>query len=97
MKTLCISVEKQFTHMFWMYNNNGEALINFEHQCPTVQNKQDAKYKDSSFKDAKWKEIAGILCLPKEDVIQKWKSLRDTFLRQNKKIKCQIQKWGWLK
>ena len=44
--------------------------------------KQDAKYKDSNYKDAEWKEIAEILCLTKEDVIKKWKSLRDTFVRQ---------------
>ena len=34
------------------------------------------------------KEIAEILCLTKEDVIQKEKSLRDTFVRQkNRKLK----------
>ena len=38
-------------------------------------------YKDSSYKDAKWKEIAEILHLTKEDVIKKWKSLRDTYAR----------------
>ena len=36
----------------------------------------------SNYKNAKWKEIADILCLTKEDVIKKWKSLRDTFMRQ---------------
>ena len=39
------------------------------------------------------KEITEILCLNKEDVIKKWKSLRNTFVRQ----KHQIQMWGWLK
>ena len=59
----------------------------------TLWDKQDAKYKDSNYKDAKWKEIAEILCLTKEDVIKKWKSLRNTFVRQ----KNQFQKQGWLK
>ena len=43
-------------------------------------------YKDSSYKDVKWKEIAEILHFTKEDVIKKWKSLRDTYVR-HKNIK----------
>ena len=58
----------------------GEALVNLVHQYPTLWDKQDMMYKDSSYKDAKWKEIAEILHLTKEDVIKKWKSLRDTLL-----------------
>ena len=38
-------------------------------------------YKDSNYKEAKWKEIVEILHLTKEDVIKKWKSLRDTYVR----------------
>ena len=38
-------------------------------------------YKDSSYKEAKWKEIAEILHLNKEEVIRKWKSLRDNYVR----------------
>ena len=67
----------------------GKALINLVCQYPTLWDKQDTKYKDSNYKDAKWMEIAEILSLTKEDVIKKWKSLRDTFMRQKKK---QIQK-----
>ena len=45
-------------------------------------------YKDSSYKEAKWKEIAEILHLKKEEVIRKWKSLRDTYVRhKNSKSK----------
>ena len=43
-------------------------------------------YKDISYKEAKWKEIVEILHLNKEDVIKKWKSLRDTYV-QHKNIK----------
>ena len=64
-----------------------EALINHVWQYPALWDKQDAKYKDSNYKNAKWKETAEILCLTKEDVIKKWKSLRDTFMRQKKKKK----------
>ena len=71
----------------------GEALIDLVCQYPALWDKQDAKYKGSSYKDAKWQEIAEILCLPKEDAIKKWDSLRDTFVRQKKH---QIQKWAWL-
>ena len=49
----------------------GEALLDLVHQYPALWDKQDAKYKDRNYKDAKWKEIAEILCLPKEDVIKK--------------------------
>ena len=59
----------------------GEALIDLVCQYPTLWDKQDMMYKDSSYKDAKWKEIAEILHLTKEDVIKKLKSLRDTYVR----------------
>ena len=66
----------------------GEALINLVQQYPTLWDKQDMMYKDSSYKEAKWKEIAEILHLNKEEVIRKWKSLRDTYVRhKNNKSK----------
>ena len=68
----------------------GEALIDLVCQYPALWDKQDPMYKYSNYKDAKWEEITEILCLDKEDVIKKWNSLRDTFVRQ----KNQIQKWG---
>ena len=64
----------------------GEALIDLVHQYPALWDKQDAMYKDSNYKEAKWKEITEILHLNKEDVIKKWKSLRDTYVR-HKNIK----------
>ena len=36
----------------------GEALINLVCQYPALWDKQDAMYKDSNYKEAKWKEIA---------------------------------------
>ena len=39
----------------------GEALINLVCQYPALWDKQDGMYKDSSYKDDKWKEIADIL------------------------------------
>ena len=60
----------------------GEALINLVHQHPTLWDKQGAMYKDSNYKEAKWKQIAEFfLHLNKEDVIKKWKSLMDTYVR----------------
>ena len=59
----------------------GEALINLVHQYPALWDKQDTMYKDSNYKEAKWKEITEILHINKEDVIKKWKSLRDTYVR----------------
>ena len=49
----------------------GEALIDLVSQYPALWDKQDAMYKDSNYKEAKWKEITEILCLTKEDVIKK--------------------------
>ena len=66
----------------------GEALINLVRQYPVLWNKQDMMYKDSSYKEAKWKEIMEILHLNKEEVIRKWKFLRDTYVRhKNNKSK----------
>ena len=80
----------------------GEALINFVRQYPALWDKQDMMCKDSSYKDAKWKEIAEVLHLTKEDVIKKWKSLRDTYVA-HKNIKSKSgdglsqcrQKWKY--
>ena len=36
----------------------GEALINLVQQFPALLDKQDPKYKDYNYKDAKLKEIA---------------------------------------
>ena len=95
-KTLCISVEKKFSlqkpfvytvHTAFEFTAKmGEALIDLVHQYPTLWDKQDVMHKDSNYKEAKWKEITEILCLTKEDVMKKWKSLRDIFVR-HKKIK----------
>ena len=84
-KTICV----YSSHNFWISEfttTMGEALINLVHQYPAVWDKQDMMYKESSYKDAKWKEIAEMLHLTKEDVIKKWKSLRDTYVR-HKNIK----------
>ena len=51
-----------------------EALINLVHQYPALWDKQPTKYKDSNYKDARWREIAEILSVPKDDAIKKWKS-----------------------
>ena len=95
-KTLCISMEKKFlfqkpfvytVHTAFEFSAKmGEALINLGCQDPALWDKQDAMYKDSNYKEAKWKEITEIIYLTKEDVIKKWKSLRDTFVR-HKNIK----------
>ena len=53
----------------------GESLIDLVHQYPAQWNKQNSKYKDSNYKDAKWRKIAEMLDVPKDDAIKKWKSL----------------------
>ena len=60
----------------------GEALIDLVRQYPALWDKQHSKYKDSNYKDARWREISEILNVPKDDAIKKWKSLRDTYVRQ---------------
>ena len=60
----------------------GESLIDLVRQYPALWDKQNSKYKDSNYKDAKWREIAETLGVPKDDAIKKWKSLRDTYVRQ---------------
>ena len=87
LKTLCISMEKQFLHWKTVHTASEctttmeEPLFDLVHQYPAPWDKQDAMYKESNYKDAKWQEIAELLCLTKEDVTKKWKSLRDTFMR----------------
>ena len=79
-KTICVGS----SHSFWISEfttTMGEALIDLVWQYPTPWDKQDIMYKDSSYKEAKWKKIAEILHLNKEEVIRKWKSLRDTYVR----------------
>ena len=49
----------------------GESLIDFVHQYPALWDKQNSKYKDSNYKDAKWREITETLGVPKDDAIKK--------------------------
>ena len=67
----------------------GESLIDLVCQYPALWDKQNSKYKDSNYKVAKWREIAEILGVPKDDAIKKWKSLWDTYVR-HKNIKAKI-------
>ena len=62
----------------------GEALIDLVRQYPALWDKQHSKYKDSNYKDARWREISEILNVPKDDAIKKWKSLRDTYVYSSK-------------
>ena len=61
----------------------GKTLIDLVCQYPVLWDKQDAKYNDSNYKEAKWKEITEILCLNKDDVIKKWKIFEGHFCRQS--------------
>ena len=91
-KTTCVDS----SHSFWISEfttTMGEALIDLVWQYPSLWDKQDMIYKNSSYKDARWKEIAEILHLTKEDVIKKWKLLRDTYVR-HKNIKSKSGD-GW--
>ena len=84
-KTICLYSSKSF----WVYRfttTMGEVLIDLVSQYPAQWDKQDAMYKDCNYKEAKGKEIMEILHLNKEDVIKKWTSLRDTYIR-HKSIK----------
>ena len=65
----------------------GESLIDLVCQYPALWDKQNAKYKDSNYKDVKWRETAEILGVPKDYGIKKWKSLQDTYVR-HKNIKA---------
>ena len=62
-KNICI----YSSHSFWVYKFTtvGEALIDLVHQYPALWDKQDAMYKDTNYKEARWKEIAEILHLNK--------------------------------
>ena len=64
----------------------GEALIDLYISTLLYGTSRMACTKIVANKDAKWKEIMEILHLNKEDVIKKWKSLRDTCVR-HKNIK----------
>ena len=50
----------------------GESLIDLVRQYPALWDKQNSKYKDSNYKDAKWREIAEALGVPKDDAIKKY-------------------------
>ena len=67
------------TRLFFIFEfestRMGESLIDLVCQYPALWDKQNSKYKDSNYKDAKWREIAEILGVPKDDAIKKWKSL----------------------
>ena len=85
--TMHIFAGEHFKHICFEFveargRKMGEALIDLVHQYPALWDKQHTKYKDSNYKDARWRESAEILSVPKDDAIKKWKSLRDTYVRQ---------------
>ena len=87
-KNICVGS----SHSFWISEfttTMGEAL---NWPCTTVSllygTSKILCTKIVAIKEAKWKEIAEILHLNKEEVIRKWKSLRDTYVRhKNNKSK----------
>ena len=65
------------------------------HQYPTLWDKQNSKYKDSNYEDAKLREIAETLGVPKYDAIKKWKSLRDTYVRHKNGLSDSKPRWKY--
>ena len=80
-KSVCIYSSHSFEFSSFYNMTMREALIDLVHQYPVLWEKQDMMYKDSSYKEVKWKEIVEILHLNKEEVIRKFKSLRNTCVR----------------
>ena len=93
-------LEKVFhflTQLFFIFEfestRMGESLINLVCQYPALWDKQNSKYKDSNYKNVKWRGNWWNLGVPKDDAIKKWKSLQDTCVRHKK---YQSKKWWWL-
>ena len=78
----------QFTQLLSLqvHKNNGRSINQPCTSVPCSMGQAGCHYKDSNYKEAKWKETVEILHLTNEDVIKKWKSLRDTYVR-HKNIK----------
>ena len=68
----------------------GESLIDLVRQYPALWDKQNSKYKDSNFKDAKWREIAETLGVPKDDANQEME-ITTRYICQAEKY--QTKKW----
>ncbi|KAL4135497.1 hypothetical protein QTP88_007103 [Uroleucon formosanum] len=63
-----------------------ELLISEVQKHSFLWNKWDKKYRDRYTTEKAWNDIAIKLKLDKEDIKKKWRSLRDTFLKEKRKI-----------
>ncbi|CAH0593990.1 unnamed protein product [Chrysodeixis includens] len=64
-----------------------EKLISEVEKRPLLWDRFDNDYSNRSAMDAEWQKIADILSRDKNYVKNKWRNLRDQFIRENKKVK----------
>uniref|UniRef100_A0A2H1X075 SFRICE_030213 n=1 Tax=Spodoptera frugiperda TaxID=7108 RepID=A0A2H1X075_SPOFR len=63
-----------------------ETLIEEVAATPALWNRYDNNYNRAAM-DAEWARIAGLLGKEKDFIKQKWRNLRDQFIRESKKVK----------
>ncbi|XP_031330383.1 transcription factor Adf-1-like [Photinus pyralis] len=86
-----------------MENIDVELLISLVRLKPYLFNKGDKRYKDLVLKENAWKEIADTLNSTVPQIVKLWKSLKDRFGRERKKIKIipsgsaagERTNWAW--
>ncbi|XP_026725778.1 transcription factor Adf-1-like [Trichoplusia ni] len=64
-----------------------EKLISEVEKRPLLWDRFDNDYSNRAAMDAEWEKIAEILSRDKNYVKNKWRNLRDQFIRENKKVK----------
>ncbi|XP_022162527.1 uncharacterized protein LOC111028264 [Myzus persicae] len=64
-----------------------ELLISEIQKRNVLWNKWNKKYRDRLISDREWDEVAKNTKMDKEEAKKKWRNLRDTFLREKKKVK----------
>ncbi|CAK9291399.1 unnamed protein product, partial [Gordionus sp. m RMFG-2023] len=67
---------------------NKEELINSVRFYPCLYDKRSIGYKNTQKNNSIWKSIAAENSIETEIAKSTWKNLRDSFLREHKKLKC---------
>ncbi|XP_065312843.1 uncharacterized protein LOC135922385 [Gordionus sp. m RMFG-2023] len=68
---------------------NKEELINSVRFYPCLYDKRSIGYKNTQKNNSIWKSIAAENSIETEEIAKStWKNLRDSFLREHKKLKC---------
>ncbi|XP_062542429.1 uncharacterized protein LOC134210392 [Armigeres subalbatus] len=66
--------------------NFNNKLINCIKKCPVIFAKSEKLFRNNIKKDAAWRKVAEEMQMSEKKVKNKWKNLRDRFVKENREV-----------